>query len=132
MMLHNCCKGTDRKRSGGWLWGAGSDGDAVYFYGVERLDAESARERVLWVSAIWYVPLVSAILQAHGVLKGDSRSFCHGALISLKRSHLWAPCVRSGRWRVRVPTPIWVRVLPRSFHRWTPFRIYPISVSFGV
>jgi hypothetical protein len=30
--------------------------------GVERLGAESAGEHVRWVGAIWYVPLVSAIL----------------------------------------------------------------------
>ena len=40
-----------------------------YSDGVERLGAESARERVRWVSAIWYVLLISVILLAHDVFR---------------------------------------------------------------
>jgi hypothetical protein len=47
-----------------------------YSDGVERLDAESARERVHWVGAIWY-----------GV------TMCFGRLsIALSQSHLRVPC----------------------------------------
>ena len=40
-----------------------------YSDGVERLGAESARERVRWVSAIWCVSFMSAILLAHDVFR---------------------------------------------------------------
>ena len=38
--------------------------------GVERLGAESAREHVRWVSASWYVSLVSVISLAHDGFTG--------------------------------------------------------------
>ena len=90
---------------------------------MERLGAESARERVRWVSTIWFVSLMSAILLAHDLF----REVLNRSVTAPDRPETQLPM------RVRAPTPVLlslVRVLPRSFHRWTPCPIYPISSLF--
>jgi hypothetical protein len=70
-----------------------------YSDGVERLGAESARERVRWVSAIWYVSLVTIFLLAHDVFTGRLLDRSVTVPICLRRSHPGVLCVRSGQWR---------------------------------
>jgi hypothetical protein len=87
------------------------------------VDAESVRERVRWVSAIWYVSLMSAILLAHDMF----REVLNCSVTAPDRPETQPPM------RVQAPTPVplsLVCVLPRSFHRWTPCPIYPISSLF--
>lgn len=49
----------------------------LYSDGVERLAAESARERVRWVSAIWYVNFLSLRTLVLMVSQGSVRSYCY-------------------------------------------------------
>lgn len=103
-----------------------------YGDGVERLGAESARERVRWVSAIWYVLWCQLFLQLM-ICLGRSLIAPSQCPIGLKHSHPPALCVRYGRWRARVHTPVLpclARVLPHSSHPWRAFLICLISSLF--
>ena len=83
---------------------------SFYSIGVEQLGAESARECVCWVSAIWYVSLMSAILLAHDMF----RKVLNRSVAAPDRPETQLPM------RVQAPNPVLlssVCVLPRSFHR---------------
>ena len=104
-----------------------------YGDGVERLGAESARERVRWVSAIWYVlwwcfslPRLTAWLGRFSIAQSQFP-------IGLRHNHQLAPCVRSARWQARVLT-LDLRcpghVLRRSSRPWKAFLTFRTSNLF--
>lgn len=105
-----------------------------YGDGVERLGAESARERVRWVSAIWYVLWCRLFLWLMLMIRlGRSLIAPSQCPIGLKHSHPPALCVRYGQWRAQVHTPVLpclARVLPHSSHPWRAFLICLISSLF--
>jgi hypothetical protein len=94
---------------------------------MERLGAESARERIRWVSVIWYVPWMSVFLLILTAFSGRSSIAQSQYPIGRKHSHLQALCVQSAQWRARALT--WdpgylAHVLRHSYRPWTPFLIF--------